>query len=153
MWLPPSARDHASIVTKRGPTSQCKSHNIWLCQPGIDFTVACAIIIGCSFLYWVYLQFRPRKEPFEWRKALPFLFPSKKRKRRAKKPPVQIKYLGTELPEMESSPLGASLRASVLWPKSGQNYPALPEKVKPAPDRARAPDIQVYSPTPSGSTW
>lgn len=61
MWLPNSARDHASSVSKRGPTSQCKSGNIWVCQPGIVYTVACSIIIGCALLYWVYLQFRPRK--------------------------------------------------------------------------------------------
>ncbi|CAN8106547.1 unnamed protein product [Discula destructiva] len=157
MWIPalPGVRgdDHAqqvaaavaaaNLLKRASHIPDCPSDNIWQCQPGISFALVCAIIIGCALLYWLMLQIWPRKEPINWRKSLPFLFPANKKKRRARNPPVYTKSLETELPAMESSPLGASLRASVLWPKTGE-YPALPERIRPARDRA--PEIKVYSP-------
>lgn len=61
MWLPTQVREHAQEVARRAPMSNCPSGNIWQCQPGIPFTVVCSVLIGCACLYWVYLQFRPRK--------------------------------------------------------------------------------------------
>lgn len=61
MWIPTMVHEHARDVAKREPQKQCPSGNMWQCQPGIPVVVVFAVIIGCAFLYWLYLQFRPRK--------------------------------------------------------------------------------------------
>lgn len=59
MWLPTSARGHARNLIERSYGTDCKSGNIWRCQPGVPFAVACSVIIGCSALFFIYIQTRP----------------------------------------------------------------------------------------------